>query len=92
MQGNQAEINQQVAIALERLNGRMETFEAWRVERDEERKRQEDRRDTAIEKQPDALRSAFDTYGGCLGQIVVTLISGISTLVAITALIITLRR
>ena len=57
MQGNQAKINQEVAIALERLNGRMETFEAWRNERDEERRRIEERRDDRDDKRPDDKRA-----------------------------------
>lgn len=57
MQTSQTKINQEVAIALERLNGRMESFEGWRKEVDDERRRQDEMRDNRIEKVPDTRRA-----------------------------------
>ena len=54
---NQSHINQEVAVALERLNGRMENLETWREERDRERERAEERKDSRIEKVPDMRRA-----------------------------------
>lgn len=57
MQANQAKINQDVAIALERLNGRMESFELWRKGVDDERQRDNERRNNRDDKKPDAQRA-----------------------------------
>lgn len=57
MQARQAEINERVAVALEKLNGRMEHMEQWREDRDRDRERQEERTVERIEKAPDNRRA-----------------------------------
>jgi hypothetical protein len=92
MQASQSKINQDVAIALERITGRLENIEHWRDERDDERRRLEDRKEDKIEKQPDSLRSALGTYGGCLANIIYAILTCISLIIGITGLIIALTR
>lgn len=46
MQTSQAKINQDVAVALERVIGRLENMEQWRREVDEERRDTDRRRET----------------------------------------------
>ena len=46
MQASQAKINQDVAVALERVIGRLENMEQWRREVDEERRDFDRRRDS----------------------------------------------
>src|SRR5215472_14722193 len=49
----QADINEKVAVALERLNGRMEALENWRKDEDERRDRYETRRDSREDRRPE---------------------------------------
>jgi hypothetical protein len=57
MRTSQAQINQDVAVALERVIGRLESLEKWRDERDDERRDDEKRRDAADDKRPELQRS-----------------------------------
>lgn len=57
MRASQAQINQDVAVALTGVIGRIESLEKWRDEQDDRRERQEERRDTRDDKRPDVRRA-----------------------------------
>lgn len=57
MQANQAKINQEIAVALEKLNGRMENMEQWREDRDRERERATEHRDYRDDKRRELTRA-----------------------------------
>lgn len=57
MQASQTKINQEVAVALERLNGRMEGAEQRIVALEDYRREEDKRRDDRIEKVPDNKRA-----------------------------------
>lgn len=46
MQSNQTKINQDVAVALERVVGQLQELQSWRKEVDEERREYDRRRDS----------------------------------------------
>lgn len=89
-QQTQAKINQEVAVALERLNGRMESWETWRKEVDEERREDNRRLTDRVEQAPAVQRSIIETYGGCIGQAVFALFSLCGLCISVASFIIVL--
>lgn len=72
-----AKAHQQAAIIQERVLGRLDDH---------------DRRIKALEVSPASLRSSFGTYGGCIGQVIFAVLSGLGVLISLVALIITPTR
>ena len=55
--GDMARAQQDTALALERILGRLNGVERWQEDADERRERQEERRDSRDDKAPDQLRA-----------------------------------
>lgn len=68
-----ANAHQNAAIIQERMLGRLDDH---------------DRRLKSLETSPEGVRSAFGTYGGCIGQLVFAVFSGVGALTGISGTVI----
>lgn len=82
------EQQQQTAIIIERVLGRLDAVEHWQDAEERAKERRDERRDERDEKKPDNLRNAFGTYGGCLANIIYAGMTTISLLIGTAGLII----
>jgi len=98
MQARQSEIDriveqqQQTAIILERVLGRLDGIERWQQAEDRAKEREEEHRTERDDKRPDDWRNWLGMSGGCLASMIYAAISALSLLVSVTAIILTIVR